>query len=57
MECKVFYTTCIENNEVVLDVEYEASLVGDECEETIVGITNHRYESISNIEQSMTKKL
>ena len=29
--------------ETVLEVEYEAQLVGDECEETVVGMTNHRY--------------
>lgn len=29
--------------ETVLEVEYEVQLVGDECEETVVGMTNHRY--------------
>jgi aldose 1-epimerase len=28
---------------LVLEAEYEVEMIGDECEETIVGITNHRH--------------
>jgi aldose 1-epimerase len=27
----------------VLEMEYEVEFVGDECDETVVGVTNHRY--------------
>lgn len=27
----------------VLDVEYQVEFAGNECEETVVGVTNHRY--------------
>ena len=29
-------------SKLVLEAEYEVEMTGDECEETIVGITNHR---------------
>ena len=31
-----------EEGRTVLDVEYEVVFVGEECEETVVGVTNHR---------------
>lgn len=31
-----------DQRETVLEVEYEVELIGDECEETVVGMTNHR---------------
>lgn len=43
VEVKVFYTTSEENNCSVLTIEYEVELVGDECNETVVNMTNHRY--------------
>lgn len=32
------------NAKIVLDIEYEVEFIGDECEETAVSITNHRYD-------------
>lgn len=34
-------------NKAVLEMEYEAKLIGDEVEETVINITNHRYVSHS----------
>ena len=45
VECKVWYTAGKEYGHVVLDVEYEVVFAGDECEETVVGVTNHRLGS------------
>ena len=47
VEAKVWYVAGLENGEggqteSVLDVEYEVEFIGDECEETVVGVTNHR---------------
>ena len=43
VECSVWYTASIEDGKTVLVVEYQVELVGDECGETVVGVTNHRY--------------
>ena len=43
VECHVWYTAGKEGEVTVLDVEYQVEFVGDECEETVVGVTNHRY--------------
>ena len=43
VECKVWYTAGKEGEKTVLDVEYQVEFVGQECEETVVGVTNHRY--------------
>lgn len=43
VEARVWYVAGMEEGKTVLEVEYEVELVGDECEETVVGITNHRY--------------
>ena len=43
VECKVWYTAGMEDGKTVLDVEYQVEFVGDECPETVVGVTNHRY--------------
>jgi aldose 1-epimerase len=32
------------NAKIILDIEYEVEFIGDECEETAVSITNHRYD-------------
>ncbi|MCJ1382389.1 hypothetical protein MMC17_005502 [Xylographa soralifera] len=48
VEARVWYVAAIEEGETVLDVEYEVELVGDECEETVVGVTNHRSHSLLN---------
>ena len=41
--CKLWYTAGHEDGgRAVLDVEYEVEFIGDECEETVVGVTNHR---------------
>ena len=42
VECKVWYTAGKEDGKTVLDVEYQVEFVGGECEETVVGVTNHR---------------
>ena len=52
VECKVWYTTGIEEGKVVLDIEYEVQFLGDECEETVVGVTNHRQDQ--SIAESQT---
>lgn len=47
VELRVWYSTSepVVNGkkQLVLDIEYEAELVGKECEETAINITNHRY--------------
>ncbi|KAL8762236.1 MAG: hypothetical protein Q9184_001717 [Pyrenodesmia sp. 2 TL-2023] len=43
VECFVWYTAWIEGHMTVLEVEYQVELVGDECEETVCGVTNHSY--------------
>lgn len=42
VECQVWYTAGVEGDTTVLDVEYQVELIGDECAETVVGVTNHR---------------
>lgn len=45
VELKVWYTAWTEDEDgvskTVLQTEYEVELVGDECDETVVNITNH----------------
>ena len=43
VEARVWYVAWMEEGKTVLEVEYEVEFVGDECEETVVGVTNHRY--------------
>lgn len=43
VECLVWYTAGIEGHMTVLEIEYQVELVGDECQETVCGVTNHRY--------------
>lgn len=43
VECLVWYTAGVEDGKTVLEVEYQVELIGDECDETVVGVTNHRY--------------
>lgn len=49
VETRIWYTVSRgEKGEAVLDVEYEVEFVGaegEEVEETVVGVTNHRYKS------------
>lgn len=42
VECRVWYTESVEAGKTVLEVEYEVELVEDDCDETVVGVTNHR---------------
>jgi aldose 1-epimerase len=47
VEVRVWYTASKEDSEspsskTVLTTEYEVEFVGDECEETVVNMTNHR---------------
>jgi aldose 1-epimerase len=50
VELRVWYTAWEEKEggmtKVCLEAEYEVEMVGDECEETVVGITNHRYDDL-----------
>ncbi|KAL8937692.1 MAG: hypothetical protein Q9216_004302 [Gyalolechia sp. 2 TL-2023] len=43
VECFVWYTAGMEDGKTILEVEYQVELVGDECEESVVGVTNHSY--------------
>lgn len=45
VDCRVWYTAGMEEGKTVLDAEWEVEFVGDECDETVVGVTNHRYAS------------
>lgn len=51
VELRLWYTTSKPSetsgsDEIVLEVEYEVELVGDEVSETVVAVTNHRYASL-----------
>ncbi|KAI1608916.1 aldose 1-epimerase [Exophiala viscosa] len=52
VELKVWYTAGTESEDgvskTVLQTEYEVELVGSECEETIVNVTNHGYFNIGD---------
>ncbi|KAJ6115100.1 Glycoside hydrolase-type carbohydrate-binding subgroup [Penicillium sp. IBT 16267x] len=48
VEVRVWYTASKEDNKSVLTAEYEVEFVGDECEETVVNITNHSYFNIGD---------
>ncbi|KAI4204278.1 MAG: hypothetical protein LQ350_001258 [Teloschistes chrysophthalmus] len=43
VECLVWYTAGVEDGKTVLEVEYQVEFIGDECDETVVGVTNHSY--------------
>ncbi|MCJ1287207.1 hypothetical protein MMC26_006555 [Xylographa opegraphella] len=47
VEARVWYVAGMEEGKTVLEVEYEVELVGDECEETVVGVTNHSYFNLN----------
>lgn len=46
VELRVWYTAGKEEADgltrTLLDIEYEVEMVGDECDETVIGVTNHR---------------
>lgn len=50
VELRLWYVPSIEKVDGVektsLEIEYEVELVGDEVEETVVAVTNHRYASV-----------
>ncbi|BDD60094.1 hypothetical protein MPDQ_005404 [Monascus purpureus] len=58
VEARVYYSTSREGEDkgvgengegkTVLEIEFEAELVGDECEETVVSMTNHTYFNIGD---------
>ncbi|KAJ5594517.1 uncharacterized protein N7459_000725 [Penicillium hispanicum] len=52
VEVRVWYTATKEDKggvaKTVLTAEYEVEFVGDECEETVVNITNHSYFNIGD---------
>ena len=43
VKATVWYMTSEEEGRIILDVEYQVEFTGDEVEETVVGVTNHRY--------------
>ena len=51
VELRVWYTAFEEQedgvNKTVLIMEYEVELTGDEVDETVVNVTNHRYEGLA----------
>ncbi|KAL2009236.1 hypothetical protein VTN00DRAFT_7430 [Thermoascus crustaceus] len=52
VEVRVWYTTSKEQVEtaiekIVLGIEYEVEFIGNECEETVVNVTNHSYFNLS----------
>lgn len=62
VELKVWYTAWTDKGQgadkTTLEVEYEAELVGNEVEETVVSVTNHRYfcwKRSSRCDQSLTR--
>ncbi|KAJ5114624.1 hypothetical protein NUU61_000383 [Penicillium alfredii] len=51
VEVRVWYTASKEDDgaaKTVLTAEYEVEFVGDECEETVVNLTNHSYFNIGD---------
>ncbi|KAJ5692111.1 hypothetical protein N7462_001534 [Penicillium macrosclerotiorum] len=49
LDVRVWYTASKEEEaKSILTVEYEVEFVGDECEETVVNITNHSYFNIGD---------
>ncbi|EXJ89978.1 aldose 1-epimerase [Capronia epimyces CBS 606.96] len=52
VELRVWYTAWTEEEDgvskTILETEYEVELVGSECEETVVNITNHGYFNITD---------
>lgn len=49
VELRVWYTSSLEDGVAVLETEYEVEFIGDEAEETAVGITNHRYVNLTSL--------
>ncbi|KAL6721060.1 hypothetical protein ACLMJK_000160 [Lecanora helva] len=47
VKCTVWYAAGKEEGKTVLDVEYQVEFVGDECAETVVGVTNHSYFNVN----------
>ncbi|KAJ6153814.1 Glycoside hydrolase-type carbohydrate-binding subgroup [Penicillium chermesinum] len=48
VEIRVWYAASKEDEKTVLTADYEVELIGDECEETVVNITNHSYFNIGD---------
>ena len=44
VEFRLWYFPEVQDGKTSLEIEYEVELVGDEVEETAVGVTNHRYD-------------
>lgn len=57
VELRVWYSTSEQvedgRNKMVLDLEYEAELTGDECNETAINITNHRFVTTSTMNRNL----
>ena len=60
VEVRVWYTASKEDDggtaKTVLTAEYEVEFVGDECDETVVNITNHRYRNLRFTEDLALKQ-
>ncbi|KAF2196650.1 aldose 1-epimerase [Delitschia confertaspora ATCC 74209] len=58
VEVRVWYTQEKDNSDGVekeiLTIEYEAELVGDDVEETAVGMTNHSYFNLSDLASNIS---
>ncbi|KAI5301132.1 hypothetical protein KEM56_001942 [Ascosphaera pollenicola] len=52
VEFRVYYTIHKESDgpsaKTVLEIEYECEFIGDECEETVVNLTNHNYFNLGD---------
>ncbi|KAK5105454.1 hypothetical protein LTS08_001731 [Lithohypha guttulata] len=52
VKLRVWYSTTEQEEDgvrkIVLDMEYEAELIGQECDETAINITNHSYFNLSD---------
>ncbi|KAL9625086.1 MAG: hypothetical protein Q9160_000815 [Pyrenula sp. 1 TL-2023] len=48
VEARVWYSAWEEEGKTLLEAEYEVEMVGDEVDETVVGVTNHSYFNISD---------
>lgn len=48
VECRVWYTAWnSDDDKTILEAEYEVEFTGDECDETVVGVTNHSYFNLN----------
>ncbi|EGD86273.1 hypothetical protein H112_07204 [Trichophyton rubrum D6] len=48
VELRVWYIAGQQDGKTELEIEYEVEFIGSECEETVVGVTNHSYFNLSD---------